>query len=151
MRCYKEKLTEFTQCETSHWVPFLCIVFLRGMVCVNVCHWKLVMSSPQTCTEFSHGNAASLSYRQPWAQVKSYRYSLWQENYPSSSPDQCDTWALGQKEMLRVLLQMLFWVTASTFLPKQPLTHTHKAQTQKCPHLSHQFLYLFCDIFKIGK
>lgn len=139
MRCYKEKLTEFTQCETSHWVPSLCI-FLRAMACMNVCHRKLVMSSPQTCTEFSHivmqPVSATCNIEPKWNLTD---VQCWQENYPSNSTGQCDTWALAQKKMLRVLLQMLFLVSASTILPRQPLSHTHTKHNHKNVHISSSF------------
>lgn len=133
----------------SHWVPFLCIFFLRGMVCMNVCHRKLV--TPHKPALNSHvvmqPVSATGSIEPKWNLTD---IQCWQENYPSNSTDQCDTWALGQKEMLRVLLQVLLLVSASTILPKAA-PHTHKAQTQKCAHLSHQFWYLFRNFKKIGK
>lgn len=151
MRCYKEKLTDFTQCETSHWVPLHCVFFLRGMVCMNVCDRKLVMSSPQTCPEFSHGNAASLCYRQHWAQVKSYRYSVLARELPFKQH-----WSVWQLSLGTEINAQGFTSGASRFQHQQssqnqPLSHTHEAQTQKCAHLSHQFWYLFCEFFQIGK
>lgn len=135
MRCYKEKLTEFTQCETSHWVPSLCI-FLRAMACMNVCHRKLVMSSPQTCTEFSHivmqPVSATCNIEPKWNLTD---VQCWQENYPSNSTGQCDTWALAQKKNAQNFTSDAFLGLSINHPSKTaPLSHTHKAQPQKCAH-----------------